>query len=296
MINLKPMPMSPRPLLMFVSLAVLTACGHAPPLGAPTPGGAPRAFSDAPQPVRKRGYDRDRWKQLAPTVEQPQAMPRQGPRAPKVDLRPKCPPVYDQGEIGACTAFAIAKGLREFKQTQRGGEPVPQSALWFYYEERALAGTTKEDSGATIADGMKVLTRKGSAPERCWPYHEAKFAVKPPAQAYAEAPKWKLAKAYHLMGLEDVKTSIANGHPVAMGFACYPSFDRIGDDGKMPMPGRGERPDGGHAALAVGYDDARKVLIVRNSYGKRWGDAGHFYMPYAFAADRAQVDEYWTAD
>lgn len=284
-----------RPLSLLIAIAALTACGQASPIAAPRGGAGVAAHDDAPV-ARKRGYDRARWKQQAPGVGKPQTMPRQGPRPAKVDLRPKCPPVYDQGELGACTAFTIAKGLREFKQTQRGGKPVPMSALWFYYEERAMAGTTAKDAGATIADGMKVLTRKGAAPEFYWPYAEAKFAVKPPAQAYAEAPKWKLAKAYHLASLEDVKTSIANGHPVAMGFACYPSFDRIGDDGKMPLPGAAERSDGGHAALAVGYDDARKVLIVRNSYGKAWGDAGHFYMPYAFAADREQVDEYWTAD
>lgn len=287
-----------RPLLLLLSLAALAACGHPAPL-APGRGAAgmhARDDGDEPRPARKRGYDRDRWRQLEPGADKPQAMPRQGLLPTRVDLRDKCPPVYDQGDVGACTAFTIAKGLRELKQAQRGGQPVPQSALWFYYEERALAGTTAKDAGATIADGMKVITRKGSAPEVYWPWVEAKFAVKPAAQAYAEASKWKLARAYRLAALDDVKTSLARGHAVAMGFACYPSFDRIGASGMMPMPGAKEKVDGGHACLAVGYDDGRKVLIVRNSYGARWGDKGYFYMPYAFAADRKQVDEYWTAD
>ena len=29
----------------------------------------------------------------------------------KVDLRPQCPPVYDQGQLGSCTANAIAAAI-----------------------------------------------------------------------------------------------------------------------------------------------------------------------------------------
>lgn len=293
------MPFTRLPLIPILLAALaLPACGQLP--GAASlraPGGFAALEDDLPTPPRhNRGYDRDRVQQQQGDVDPPQGLPRQGLRPTKVDLRKSCPPIYNQGDLGACTAFAIAKGLRETVQNQRGGQAAPQSALFFYYAERALAGTTKTDAGATIADGMKVLTRTGSVAENYWPYTPAQFAVKPPAQAYAEAGKWKLAKSYHLGSLDDVKTSLANGHTVAMGFVCYASFDKVKGDGMLPMPGAQEKQDGGHACLAVGYDDQRKVLIVRNSYGRKWGDAGHFYMPYAYAGDRKRVDEYWTAN
>ena len=31
---------------------------------------------------------------------------------PAVDLRPGCPPVYDQGQLGSCTANAIAAAIQ----------------------------------------------------------------------------------------------------------------------------------------------------------------------------------------
>ncbi len=64
--------------------------------------------------------------------------------------------------------------------------------------------------------------------------------------------------------------------------------------GKLDMPKRKERAIGGHAVMAVGYDDAEKRFIVRNSGGPKWGMKGHFTMPYAYAADRNLSDDFWT--
>lgn len=69
----------------------------------------------------------------------------------------------------------------------------------------------------------------------------------------------------------------------------------LNPDGMMPMPKPNEAIVGGHAVHAVGYDDAKQALIVRNSWGKAWGDQGHFYMPYAFVADKEKAMEFWTA-
>jgi C1A family cysteine protease len=69
---------------------------------------------------------------------------------------------------------------------------------------------------------------------------------------------------------------------------------RIGANGVMPMPTG--NAIGGHAVVAVGYDDAKEMLIVRNSWGSSFGDKGYFYMPYKFAANPAECMEWYTAD
>jgi C1A family cysteine protease len=51
---------------------------------------------------------------------------------------------------------------------------------------------------------------------------------------------------------------------------------------------------GGHAVLAVGYDDNAQRFIVRNSWGRRWGIAGYFTMPYAYLADDNLAADFWT--
>ena len=99
----------------------------------------------------------------------------------KVDLRgTKCPPVYDQGSLGSCTANAIAAAL-EFLQMAEG---LPQvftpSRLFIYYNERAMEGTVDSDSGAMIRDGIKSVNAQGAPPESLWPYDIATFSRNPP--------------------------------------------------------------------------------------------------------------------
>ena len=51
---------------------------------------------------------------------------------------------------------------------------------------------------------------------------------------------------------------------------------------------------GGHAVLAVGYDDAKQQFIFRNSWSKKWGKAGYGFMQYAYLIDANLADDYWT--
>lgn len=51
---------------------------------------------------------------------------------------------------------------------------------------------------------------------------------------------------------------------------------------------------GGHAVLAVGYDDGAKVLIIRNSWGDEWGDKGYFYMPYEYIENPSLAHDFWV--
>ena len=62
----------------------------------------------------------------------------------------------------------------------------------------------------------------------------------------------------------------------------------------MPMPTAKEKRLGGHAVMAVGYNDANKMFIIRNSWSKNWGDLGYFYMPYSYITDTNRADDFWT--
>src|SRR6266481_5515975 len=108
---------------------------------------------------------------------------------PRVDLRRQCPPVYDQGQLGSCTANAIG-GAIEFDQLKQG---LPQifvpSRLFIYYNERVLEGTTSSDSGATIRDGIKTVANQGACPEPMWPYVISKFRSRPTTTCYTDAAK-----------------------------------------------------------------------------------------------------------
>jgi C1A family cysteine protease len=215
----------------------------------------------------------------------------------RIDLRPHCPPVLDQGELGSCTANAIANAHR-FDQMKQGVQAdFPPSRLFIYYNERVMEGTVKSDAGAQIRDGIKTLVNSGVCPEAFWPYDIAKFASKPPVRAYREAAKHQ-ALAYQRLvrSLDQMKGCLAAGYPFVFGFSVYESFEsaEVARSGRMPMPAPGEKQLGGHAVLAVGYDDTRQCLVVMNSWSAKWGAKGYFYMPYAYLTNAGLTDDFWT--
>src|SRR5437879_5900028 len=105
--------------------------------------------------------------------------PRLAALPTQVDLRKKCSPIENQGEIGACTANALV-GALEFLELKDGVEFVDLSRLFVYYNERAIEGTVKQDSGAFLRDGIKSLAKQGVCPEQEWPYRVRDFTISRP--------------------------------------------------------------------------------------------------------------------
>jgi C1A family cysteine protease len=211
------------------------------------------------------------------------------------DLTDKCPPVYDQGQLGSCTGNAIA-GAIEFDRMKEGLQDFIPSRLFIYYNERAMEGTINSDSGAQIRDGIKSVVKQGDCPEDEWPYDIAKFQERPPAACYQDALQHK-ATSYHRLvrNLNQMKGCLASGYPFVFGFTVYDSFQpAVEQDGHVPMPAPGEGVLGGHAVLAVGYDDASQWFIVRNSWGVIGQMKGYFTIPYPYLMDSGLSSDFWT--
>ena len=214
----------------------------------------------------------------------------------KVDLRHNCPPVYDQGDLGSCTANAIGAAI-EFDQIKQGMQPWVPSRLFIYYNERVVEGTVNEDAGAEIRDGIKVVNSQGVCPELNWPYNPSQFTTKPILECY-DIAKQHPAVLYHSVNqdLHSLQQVLASGFPVVFGFTVYESFesDVVAKTGIMGMPKRHEQTLGGHAVLCVGYDNAKKQMIVRNSWGPTWGDQGYFHMPFDYITDKKLASDFWV--
>ena len=216
---------------------------------------------------------------------------------PKADLRPKCPPVYDQGQLGSCTANAIG-GALEFDQMKQGEKAFVPSRLFIYYNERLMEGTVDQDAGAMIRDGIKSVAKVGAPPEDPdWPYDIKKFRDKPPSKAYADAKEHQAVLYQRLtQDANQLKGCLADGYPFVFGIAVYESFESeaVAKSGRVPMPQPTEKNLGGHAILAVGYDDAQKRFTIRNSWGDGWGMKGYFTLPYDYVLSENLADDFWT--
>jgi C1A family cysteine protease len=215
---------------------------------------------------------------------------------PSTDLRAGCPTVYDQGQLGSCTANAIGGAIEFDRLLQKLPDFVP-SRLFIYYNERVIEGTLNSDSGAQIRDGIKTVASQGVCPEPEWPYDIAKFTQKPSAKAYTDAVTDRAISYQSLVqDLNQMKGCLASGYPFVFGFTVYESFETaaVAKSGHAPMPGSGERVIGGHAVMAVGYDDASQWFLVRNSWGTGWGLAGYFTLPYSYLIQPGLASDLWT--
>lgn len=211
-----------------------------------------------------------------------------------VDLRTLCPKVYDQLSLGSCTAQAGA-ALFEVLRKKQGLPTFLPSRLFIYYNQRVVRNSVSDDSGSTLTDCINVLTEMGAAHDSLWWYNPVKFAVKPNRGVYADGAKYKLIKSLSVsQNLDEMRGCLASGFPFVFGFRVYSSFANIRTNGMMPLPNLyREEYLGGHAVMAVGYDNAKKVIIVRNSWSDRWGDKGYFYMPYNYIIDSYFCDDFW---
>jgi len=230
---------------------------------------------------------------------------------PSVDLRNQFPSgPYDQGPIGSCTANAIA-GAVQFDRAKQKQEPdfIP-SRLFIYYNERSMEHSIASDAGAMIRDGIKSVAKQGVCTEKTWPYEPVEAnpdthlfpthsppRTKPPTGAYSEATHHKAVAYYRVQqSLAQMKGCLAEGFPFVFGFTVYDSlYDASGNPkAVLPMPSGADNVLGGHAVLAVGYDDSKQLFTVRNSWGPAVQDHGHFYIPYAYLTDDNLSSDFWT--
>ncbi len=223
-----------------------------------------------------RGHD-----PLATRVFTPRLHASQLPSA--VDLRPWMTAVEDQGRLGSCAANALVGGL-EYLVRRETGQPVDLSRSFVYFNQRLWDDCVRDDLGASLSDGVRVLSRLGAPTERTWPYHPDLFAVQPPEPVYVEARAIKATDWWAVPVHGDAfRGCLAAGFPIAFGTRVTESFVETPRTGVCGMPrGADDARHGRHALLAVGYDDRHRLFVVRNSWGADWGDEGYVYMPYDY--------------
>lgn len=220
------------------------------------------------------------WRKPLPGLTYPGADTTGLSVAAEVDPRHKLPPVFDQGQLGSCTANAT-NACFQYDAIQDGKDCGILSRLWTYYWERSLEHTLDQgDCGAMGHDAFTVA-KHGIPDETLWPYDISRFEEQPPA-AYPRA--YKLTKVVHAVPQTEtaIKQVLSNGQTVAFGFTVYESFEAAWrEPGVMPLPKPGEEVLGGHEVLIVGYlKDHPKYALVRNSWGAGWGLGGYFLFPW----------------
>jgi C1A family cysteine protease len=233
--------------------------------------------------------------------------------AASIDLRQWCSPVENQGNLGSCTAHA-GIGVVEYFERRAFNNYIEGSRLFLYKVTRNLMQVTG-DKGAFLRDVMAALVLFGVPAEKYWPYNIKDFDKEPESFVYSIADNYEAlkyfchdpqgAKVPYPTVLDSVKKYLAAGVPSIFGFWGFPSYESSDVKGGIPYPCDGEKAEWGHAIVAVGYDDNKKIknlkcnkvttgaLLFRNSWGAEWGDKGYGWLPYDYVLYNVASD-FWS--
>lgn len=229
-----------------------------------------------------------------------------GLKLQSVDLREKfiMPGIFNQGNLGSCTANAIAycMAFDILNNHVKKVDPdciLPFSRLFIYYNERVIEGTVKSDDGAEIRDGFKSIAKEGACLEKYKKYVENSFAKKPSKTAYKQALKFTALEYERLdnTNKSELVDCLLNDCPFVLGFSVYSSFEskEVAITGVVPMPNFSQEATvGGHAVACVGYDADIDRFICANSWDINWGMEGYFTIPANYLTDTNLADDFWS--
>lgn len=213
-----------------------------------------------------------------------------------VDLRPEIYKIKNQGNLGACTAFALTELHEHVLNVKKS--PLELSPLFLYYNERVVENDINEDRGACLRDGCKSVVTQGNALERLWPYATSEFTIPPPILAYNDAKNRTLSKYVRLETVDDCMHCLISGQTFVAGITCYKSFlsNEVKETGNIPLPPINSLDSvvGGHAIHIVGYDCTQKRWIFQNSWSTEWGDKGFGYLPWEYLINSDLCSDMWS--
>jgi C1A family cysteine protease len=252
------------------------------------------SFLNLPKLKAKQKYFLDRRVKFRNPMSQQKTFPAYS------SIKKYCGEIYDQGEVGSCTANAFAMAY-QVQTNIKNGNPILLSRLYYYYFERLAEGNAQTDSGGDEVDGLKVAQTKGVCLETSWPYDPTKVETCPSQSCIDEAVNYKITSfsvfQLHSNLFNNIKQSIIDKKPVLIAIGVYQSFesDEVEKTGVVPMPDPVNFEDsndpkdpfvGGHEVLIVGYTDSKHMFTCVNSWGESWGDNGYFYLPYDYVINQ----------
>lgn len=202
-----------------------------------------------------------------------------------VDLRDHFTKVKDQGQVGACTVFAVA-AIYEYILKRNGQGDADLSESFVYYNVRHADGKELDDTGSSFQDVIRSIGEQGICTEPLHPF-SLPLSREPSPEAYQDAKKRRITKALNVnVREEDIKSAIQEGYPVAVSLKIFDSFNSTRGFVERPTADETAAADYGyHAMVVVGYTDDTRHFVVRNSWGERFGDKGYCYIPYSYICD-----------
>ncbi len=200
------------------------------------------------------------------------------------DLRASFGAARNQGARPTCLAFAASDAHAALREGW-----VPLSCEYAFFQAQRRAGRMPT-AGALLSSMLEALRKDGQPEESGWPYLSAT-----PADAASWAPPREIGKLFGRNGatathsIDRIIQELDQGRPVIVLTMLSRAFYQRNPQGVVnPAPGEQPEPDRRHAVIAVGHGkvDGQRAVLVRNSWGPSWGDAGYGWLTERFLGRR----------
>lgn len=210
----------------------------------------------------------------------------------RVDLRDQFPSVYDQASLHCSVPCSILSVYRFFTKKSNPEEEYIPSRIHLHQLTSLI---DSNDKSLSIKNALHILEKVGTVSEDIIGYGEYPDQDERFIGIETKVPKMiKFRKVEQTK--EQFKRALDAGYPIIFGMSLYSSSltDGARKTGEIKIPTKSDQVVGGISMVLVGYDNQRKQWIVRNNWGKGWGDKGYGYIPYNYLTNPQLANSFWV--
>jgi len=201
-------------------------------------------------------------------------------------------PIRDQGNCGSCWAFAATACLESQVLLSQNN---PGFNLDLSEQILVSCSNAGNCNGGYINNASDYIRDLGLPVETCFPYTATNNSCSNACLNWTN-------DSYHIPGwlwvtttaptVSALENAVATYGPLVTTMAVYSDFFYYVSGVYTHVSGTYQ---GGHAILIVGYDDAGKYFIAKNSWGTGWGEAGFFRIAYSQLTNAVSFGDYTIA-
>jgi hypothetical protein len=223
-----------------------------------------------------------------------------------VDLSAQLPPVGDQGWVGSCVTWAEDYGVAGWWANKTGHAGAPYAPMYVYSQIQRDRGWS--DYGAYSNDGYDyaagsegsdggIDTQADYQPQGNYDWQDVPTA----AQVVNAQPNrlngnnWIFSGAGQGSLADDaIRNQLAQGRPVTIAFPVYSAWDNLDSTNYVLDANNVDTSTyrGGHEVMVYGYNSTG--LLVQNSWGTGWGNAGRAIIAWNFVEQYVDDATYTT--
>lgn len=185
--------------------------------------------------------------------------------------------VKNQGGCGSCVAFGVAGAVEGTYRRlyNKANTAIDLSEAQLFYCHARSEGR-RCNNGWWSSKALDAFRDKGVVDEACYPYTAGDQDCSNLCRSW-RSRLWKVTGWQRLTNAADMKKWLSTKGPLVACYTVYSDFYAYRSGIYRHVSGTRR---GGHCVVCVGYNDAQRYWICKNSWGTGFGEQGYFRIAY----------------